>query len=81
MTSPMVLAILDRQQKSWDEIITCVFAMLQFSQYKQKSLKGFEATLAANYSTVPSEGWFYTLFRKKIPVCVKYFDLLHYALR
>lgn len=33
--------------------------------YKQKSLQAFEATLAANYSTVPSEGWCYRLFRKK----------------
>lgn len=46
-------------------IITFVFETLYFSQYKQKSLQAFEVTLAANSSTVPSEGWYYRLFRQK----------------
>lgn len=38
MGRPMALAVLDRYQKSRDEIINQAFAMLYFSQHKQKSL-------------------------------------------
>lgn len=65
MRRPMVSTVLDGYQKSWDDIITCVFVMLYFYQHKQKSLQAFEATLAASYSSVQSEGWCYRPFRQK----------------
>lgn len=52
----MVLEVLNRCPKGWDQIISNVFAIFCFSQCKQRSLHDFEATLPAGYSTVPSKG-------------------------